>query len=50
MKYLIEYETPEMTVLMFEENDIATNLQASGTGTGADPNENENLGFGSGFN
>ena len=50
MKYLIEYETPEMTVLMFEETDIATNLQASGTGTGANPNENENLDFGGGFN
>lgn len=50
MKYLIEYETPEMTVLMFEETDIATNLQASGAGTGANPNENENLDFGGGFN
>ena len=50
MKYLIEYETPEMTMLMFEENDIATNLQASGAGTGANPNENENLDFGGGFN
>ena len=50
MKCLIEYETPEMTVLIFEDNDIATSLYASGVGTGADLDENENLDFGSGFN
>ena len=50
MKYLIEYEKPEMAIFIFSKDDIATNLQASGIGTGVDPDEGEDLDFDDTFN
>lgn len=45
----MKYETPKMEIVIFDDSDIATNLQASGVGTGADKEQGEDLGFGSGF-
>lgn len=50
----MKYETPKMEIVIFDDSDIATNLQASGVGTGANPSEGEDigedLGFGGGSN
>lgn len=45
MKKFIEYETPELVVLMFENCNVTTGLYASGTGTGLDPDEDEEIDY-----
>lgn len=49
MEIKMKYEIPEMEIIIFSDEDISTNLQASGVGTGADKEQGEDLGFGSGF-
>ena len=55
MKKFIEYETPELVVLIFENCYVTTGLYASGTGTGLDPGtglepgENEEIDYGNGL-